>query len=214
LLDDFRELGLVVGDLLAPAAFSPEVAQVTLVVLLRAQTVAADDLALELLPVEALSVLLAPHVAHLLAQEALLVAVTAIVRRPQLVVGVGISWAIGTPALGLVEALEIDSHYNALARGGLGAVALFVFLTIDHELLRDRKWLNDDVSDINRVVADLEIVPSLALVEGVQDLLGGTVVLGHHYQTSMVPQFVDVGTLYDFSPGKPSITREIGRHSV
>jgi hypothetical protein len=77
---------LIVGDLLAFARVGSHITNVTFIVHLGALAVRADDLALQLLSIEALGVLLAPYVGDLLAHKALIIAMTTIVRGPQLVV--------------------------------------------------------------------------------------------------------------------------------
>jgi hypothetical protein len=119
--------------------------------------------------------------------------------------------------LGLVEGVEVNGDDHTLELVLVCVIAEEFVLrlgTVDDKLLRDRQRLYNDVGDDDVLVRDLELVPRLALVIGVQDLVGGHAMLGQDNEASMVPDLIDVGALVDLRPVKPSISREIGRHPI
>ena len=73
---------------------------------------------------------------------------------------------------------------------------------------------DDNVRDIHELVGDSEGMPCLALVEGVDDLVGLLGVLGHNDEATVVSDFVDMGALAHLEPCQTAVPREISVHSV
>ena len=114
--------------------------------------VVSQDLSLKFFTVEALTVLLSPNVAYLLAEETLDVTMSAIIWRPEFIIRVTFSRTICAFALGFMQALEVNSYDDTSVRGRSAAIVstFFINLSIDNEFLRNREWLDDDVCNINR----------------------------------------------------------------
>lgn len=116
-----RVLGL---DFLALVAIAIDllVAEVALEVQLRASTWCSLNDGLVVFAVVALRGLLASNIGHCLAEEALAITVSAIVWRPEFIVGIGRAWGIGAFALGFMELGKIDVGQ----KGAFASLAGFV----------------------------------------------------------------------------------------
>lgn len=121
-----------------------------------------------------------------------------IVGGPQFVVGTALSRPLSTLALRLVEASKIHCNDSSLRSSYIRVIA-------DHgsvydELLGDRVRLNDDILNFHGLIRNLNFIPSLALIKGIQNFLGRCKMLSHHNQTTVITKLVNIRAVVHFLP--------------
>jgi len=96
--------------------------------------------------------------------------------RPELVIGICGSSSIDSLALWLVELREVKiDEEGFVSLCGLVVITLgiivfsrlssiFCISSIDHELLRDTVWFNDDVLNKDVSIRDLELFPRVTFI--------------------------------------------------
>lgn len=149
-----------------------------------------------------------------------------IIWRPQFIVRISLSWSISTLALRFMQIREIYSYNYSFwcSRYFWGNIVIVIVILddwwgfehgpVNDELLRDREWLDDNVSDINRCLRYLQFMPSLAFIEGVEYISSRSIMLGHNYQTTVIPKLINVSTFAHLIPVKAAIPREVCWHPI
>lgn len=163
-LSSLRKLGFSLGA--GHGARFAEVADVTLVIELSARAGTTVNNSIKVLTIEALHISLSSHVSYLLAEVALVITMSAIVRRPLLVVRFISSRCVGSFALRLMELSKIDVNESSF--GLLFTLFCFIFLelihTVNKELLGGASGLSYDVLHMDGVAGDLDGLPGLSIV--------------------------------------------------
>ena len=86
----------------------PTIPHITFIIQLRAGARTPLCNRLHIFPIEALGIALSPHVGHLLAEEAIVAAVAAVVGGPEFEVGIICAGVVLSFALGFVEGGEVE----------------------------------------------------------------------------------------------------------
>ena len=101
-------VSLALGEEACLRARLPTIPHITLIIQLRAGAGTPLRNRLHIFPVIALGIALSPHVGHLLAEEAVIAAVAAVVGGPEFEVGIICAGVVLSFALGFVEGGEVE----------------------------------------------------------------------------------------------------------
>jgi hypothetical protein len=191
-LGNFRKLGFTFGA--SHRSGFAEITDITLVIVLSASTGVTVNNSIEVLSVEALHIRLSSHVGHLLSEVAHISIVSTIIRSPGLIVRFLSTRSIGTLALRLMELSEIDINESSL--GLLFTLFFFIYLelinAVNKELLGGASGFGNYVLYMDRMVRDLNSLPSFSIVPSKFKLVSRLTDFTGHNEGTMISNIIDV----------------------
>lgn len=124
------------------------------------------------------------------------------INRDHDVLTTGSSWA--------TEGIHFRCFLDIIGKITLGVLSGVIVRAVDDELLGSALRLNDDVVDEDGHIADLKLLPGLALVPRVSNLLGRLMVRSSDEKRTVVSHLVDERNLGDLAPREATVSRQEG----
>ena len=79
-----------------------------------------------------------------------------------------------------------------------------------HEICRHSCWLDEDVGHIEGLRIQMQGLPSLPFIQGIDHLVGLGIDRGHDQHSSMIAKLIDVDSFSYFRPAQATIPGEVG----
>lgn len=117
------------------------------------------------------------------------------VRRPGLVVGASVVWLVRKLAVTLVKGGKVDGDQDSL--GFFVSLGVGGSSTVKNELFSGVGGFNDNVSNLDRLVRDLDLAPAETFIPGVEDVLARNLIRSNNNNGTVITDFVDVRAFLD-----------------